>query len=253
MYMNLRSKSKMDTVSDDLKKYFQKLIKNLATNDSITSLIEKFASFEEKMVDRFEKRFLEQEEKIEKLEASLVLRQNAVDKLFDKLENSNDNVEQYSRRACLRIHGIECYDNEITENVVADCFKELDMSFGKEVIDRTHRVGEVYQDDVSKKNVRSIIVKFKSWNERTAFYRARPKLFSKGVKKQGVVLPFRVSLDLTKRRHDLLKYAKDLIENSPKFLYVFADINCSLVIKDNDNKYHYFNSKRDLTKIINNL
>ena len=53
------------------------------------------------------------------------------------------------------------------------------------------------------------------------------------------------------KRHDLLKHARELIENNPRFLYAFADFNCSLAVKDDNNKYHYFNSKGDLAKILN--
>ena len=53
---------------------------------------------------------------------------------------------------------------------------------------------------------------------------------------------FNVSLDLTKRRYNLLIKAKGLIANNPSVAYAFCDINCSLVLKFNDNTYRYFNS-----------
>ena len=133
--------------------------------------------------------------------------------------------------------------------MVVNCFNEVKLNFGKAAIDRSHRIGEEYKDDVTNKMVRPIIVKFRSWGERTAFYKARPRLFSNGIKKPGT-LPFRVSLDLTKRRYDLLKHAREVIKSNPNFLYAFADVNCSLVIKDKNNKHHYFNTKDDLAKIL---
>ena len=256
MAYNLRS-GKMSSIKDDVKLYFQDLVKDLATNDSVkimnesvVNLLNKLETFEKNMVERFEKRFTEQEDRITKLEATLALRQNTVDKLLEKMESRCDNNEQYTRRSCLRIHGIEVGgNNEAVDDIVESCFQNVNMEFGKECIDRAHRIGQEYEDVQTKKSVKSIIVKFKSWHERSAFYKARPKIFIGGIKKEGV-LPFRVSLDLTKRRCDLLKHATDLIENNHNFLYAFADINCALVIKDSKNKYHYFNSKNDLQIIL---
>ena len=126
------------------------------------------------------------------------------------------------------------------------------MEFGCEAIDRAHRIGGGYVDEKTNKLIKPIIVKFGSWRERTAFYKARPRMFSGGVKKQEV-LPFRISLDLTKRRRDLLKYAKELIETNPNVLYAFADVNCKLFIKDKNNKLHDFNTKGELQLVLDKL
>ena len=184
------------------------------------------------------------------MESTLALRQKAVDVLLDDFEIKVDNNEQYSRRACLRIHGIEVADEENVDDVVQDCMNKVGVDLNSNAIDRTHRVGNAYVDRETNKNVRSIIVKFNSWRDRTKFYRARPTLFSGGKKKPGV-LPFRVSLDLTKRRYDLLKHVRGLIKDNPRFLYAFADINCSLAIRDSSNRNHFFNSYGELDNIIN--
>ena len=57
---------------------------------------------------------------------------------------------------------------------------------------------------------------------------------------------FNVSLDLTKRRYNLLTKTKGLITNNPSVAYAFSDVNCSLVLKFNDSTYCYFNSKSEL-------
>ena len=133
--------------------------------------------------------------------------------------------------------------------MVLGCFEKVNVPLEKSAIERTHRIGVSYVDRDSGKLVKAIIVKFKSWNDRSAFYKARPRAFTRGVKKPGH-LPFRVSLDLTKRRNDLLQHAKGMIENNPKYLFVFTDINCFLVIKDVNNKFHHFNSKGELDAIL---
>ena len=57
-------------------------------------------------------------------------------------------------------------------------------------------------------------------------------------------------LDLTKRRYSLLAKAKSIVKNNPTVMFVFADINCSLALKVNDDKFHYFNSEDELNKLL---
>ena len=59
-----------------------------------------------------------------------------------------------------------------------------------------------------------------------------------------------MSLDLTKRRCSLLAKAKSIVKDNPAVMLAFTDINCSLVLKLNDDKFHYFNSKDELNKIL---
>ena len=116
-------------------------------------------------------------------------------------------------------------------------------------IDRMHSIGKTFLDKEWKKKVRSIIIKFKSWKVRAAFYKPRPKNYVNGRKKPGLTL-FSVSLDLTKRRYSLLAKAKSIIKDNPAVMFAFADINCSLALKLNDDKFHYFNSEDELNKIL---
>ena len=95
--------------------------------------------------------------------------------------------------------------------------------------------------------VRLIIVNFKSWGLRTAFYKARPRNFMNGRKKPGAK-SFSVSLDPTKRRYTLL--TKGHVKDNPSVPYAFYDINCSLAIKFNGNTYKYFNSENELRKLL---
>ena len=41
-----------------------------------------------------------------------------------------------------------------------------------------------------------------------------------------------------------------LVKDNPSVAYAFSDINCSLVIKLNDNLYKYFNSENELRKLL---
>ena len=94
-------------------------------------------------------------------------------------------------------------------------------------IDRVHYIGKPNFDTDSKQKVRSIIVKFKSWKSRTAFYKARPRNFTNGRKKPDAK-SFSVSLDLTNRRYALLTKANGLVKDNPSVAYAFCDINQSI-------------------------
>ena len=144
-----------------------------------------------------------------------------------------DDNEQYSRRSCIRINGIEYQDGEKTEDVaikIKECYEKIGIPYDATNIDRTHRIGKSYVDKVSGKMVKQIIVKFRSWSARTKFFQARPKSFENGIKKPGP-RSFGVTIDLTKRRYALLNDAKGIIDNYPEANYAFADVNCSLAIR----------------------
>ena len=59
-----------------------------------------------------------------------------------------------------------------------------------------------------------------------------------------------MSLDLTKRRYSLLAKAKSTIKDNPAVMFAFADTNCSLALKLNDDKFHYINSEDELNTIL---
>ena len=115
----------------------------------------------------------------------------------------------------------------------------MGILFDQNEIDRAHGMGKPFLDKERKKKVRSIIAKFK----------ARPKNYVNEGKKPGLT-SFSVSLDLTKRRYSLLAMAKSIIKDNPAVMFAFADINCSLALKSNDYKFHYFNSEDELNEIL---
>ena len=59
-----------------------------------------------------------------------------------------------TRRSCLRIHGIECSDDERNDSVsekVKECYEEMNLPFQDENIDRVHRSGKTYTDKILEK------------------------------------------------------------------------------------------------------
>ena len=115
---------------------------------------------------RFEEKLDEQKAKITELQFEIAIQDNAL----QKLEIKCDDNEQYSLRSCIRIHGVEYNENDI--NVIKKferCCDEISVKFDSNEIDSVHYIGKPVFDTDSKQKVRSIIVKFRSWESQTAF------------------------------------------------------------------------------------
>ena len=88
------------SVLQELRDYFSELIQPLATNECSEQMFQKL---KEEMATKFKERFIEKNKKIDELQERVSFQENTINQLLIKC---NDN-EQYSRRNCLRIHGIE--------------------------------------------------------------------------------------------------------------------------------------------------
>ena len=85
-----------------------------------------------------------------------------------------DDTEQYSRRACLRIHADFGKENaKECLSKVKEVFKEIGVHVPDNGVDRAHRIGKkaVQNGKLSQ----AMIVKFVSWQLRTAVYKSRKK------------------------------------------------------------------------------
>ena len=153
----------------------------------------------------------EQNLKIQELESKIHSQENA----FKKLEIISDDNEQYSRRSCFRIHSIEFKkgDSGDVMEEFEKCCNVMGIPFNENETDRAHGIGKPFLHKERKKEVWSIIVKFKTWKARAAFYKARPKKYVNGRKKPGLTSSS-VSLDLTKRRYSLLPMVLQILQKS---------------------------------------
>ena len=238
------SQSKSMSITSEMRDYFENLMKPLVTNGKLEQLLK---SFQDGLMKKIEDKFNEQNTRIEELESKLAIKQNIIDTLGIKCDDN----EQYSRRSCLRVHGLD-FSSDEDEGVmkkVGKCCSDMGIKFNQNEIDRVHYIGQPYMDKMKNEKVRSLIIKFKSWKSRTTFYKSRSRNHLDRQKKPGS--SFNVSLDLTKRRYNLLMKARGLIANNLSVAYAFCDINCSLVIKFNDNTYRYFNSECELNNLLN--
>ncbi|PSN37253.1 hypothetical protein C0J52_17952 [Blattella germanica] len=113
--------------------------------------------------------------------------------LESKLLEKNDDLEQYHRRQCLRIFGVEETREEDTDKLVIDVAAKIGVDLQIRDIDRCHRVGRMLE---GSSRSRAIIVKFVSYRQRNEVFKNKRKL--KG-------LPITIREDLTRHRHKLLQ------------------------------------------------
>ena len=161
-----------------------------------------------------------------------------------ELEERVDNGEQYSRRLCLRMYNIDLAPTGTKEDCmkkVEEVLKKLNCGVDIDAVDKAHRIGPRVTDEGKEKQ--QMIVRFKTFKERTMVYRARKKAENT-----------RIRIDLTRRRLHVLREAKTLVEDHKNTVdYVFADINCSLAAKLKNEAFIFFNSVDDLKVVLDKL
>eukprot|EP00112_Aurelia_sp_Birch-Aquarium-sp1_P023539 Seg705.9 transcript_id=Seg705.9/GoldUCD/mRNA.D3Y31 product="hypothetical protein" protein_id=Seg705.9/GoldUCD/D3Y31 len=201
---------------------FKDLESRMATKDCINNLM---------------KTILDQNTRISQLEDKVAVLEHHI----MHLEKQNDDNEQYQRRLCLRIHGIDLLQTKAESG--EDClkkfkqvFRELKVSIPDAVIDRAHRIGP--SKKVNGKDTRQMIVRMTTWRHRTMIYRAR-----KNSQK------YKVRLDLKKKRMDLLNKANELLKGSENS-FAFCDVNCRSCLFD-DGNYKYFDNLKEFEKLLN--
>ena len=127
---------------------------------------------------------------------------SALDNNNKALSDEMDALEQYSRRNCLLFHGVPETDaDDTTESVISLCKGKLDVDVSRDLIDRSHRLGQRHVGPSGEYKPRPIIVKFRSYETRRSVFSAKRLL--KGTK-------FVVTENLTRRRNDLLKKVRSL-------------------------------------------
>ena len=205
-----------------------KQIVNLPSKEFIQDAIKDVTEALTKRITEQEAKIFQLEDRIEKRESKLAV--------LDRLETCIDDGEQYSRRHCLRIHGMELPPVGTKENCLEktkNVIEKLNCGVGGDTIDRVHRIGPVIENDSGKK-FQQIIVRLKSFKDRTSVYKNRKKATNGA----------RIRVDLTKKRLKTLLAVKDL--NRAEIDYAFADINCNLVAKLKDGKFIFFTSVETL-------
>ena len=128
-----------------MKYYFEKLIEPLVTNKLLEDLLN---ILKDDLSKKFDEKISEQSAKIEKFGSIISIYENTIDQLLVKC-NGN---EQYSRRSCLRIHGVEVKEKEGKDDVMhtlEQCYSSLDVPFNPNDVDRAHLIGLSHTDNHS--------------------------------------------------------------------------------------------------------
>ena len=99
------TKDKKMVVSKKISDYFTKLVEPLVT---MQRLEEMFGKLKGKIIERFEEKLTAQNQKIVDLEEKIALQEKKIENLSIKCDDN----EQYSRRYCLQMHGLQYDKNE---------------------------------------------------------------------------------------------------------------------------------------------
>ncbi len=110
-----------------------------------------------------------------------------LNKQHDKLEETIraqdakiDNLEQYSRRNCLLIHGIaESDDEDTTDKAIGVIADKVGVSIAKTDVDRSHRLRR--RTDLNGKKPRPIVLKLVAYTKRAQIFRAKKQLKGTGL------------------------------------------------------------------------
>ena len=255
---NTRAKSASPgTLSEEaISKIIAEAVAPLAKSQEITDLIDRLDK-QAARINVLEEENKSKNESIAKLSEEVGTLRADVDSLLQKL----DDTEQYTRRQSVRINGLappaELDNGRRSKESEADviqmveaCCKDMGVDVLAGDIDRAHRIGPIVTNDKSKKVSQSIIVKFRSWKARNAFYEARPK-FNPDPK--GKHRRFAVAPDLTTRRSQLLQRARESIKECPDADFVYVDPNCRLKLRKKNGKVSSFSSDRELNEILNSM
>ena len=173
------------------------------------------------------------QKEVDKLSKSLA----KVQKELKNVKIQNDDLEQYSRRSCLRISGIAEDDSEDTTQLVLDLAVRCGANIHMDDIDRSHRVGKPQtqnndDEDISDEprvpiRAREIIVKFRTHGARLrmlkgrAFFRERKeKIF--------------INEDLTKTRKNLAFACRKLKKDTNSSIVRTWIYNGNVFIQDSD-------------------
>ncbi|XP_069122472.1 uncharacterized protein [Argopecten irradians] len=124
-----------------------------------------------------------------------------------KLEDRIDDLEQYSRRNCLKFRGIpESKEEDTDQVIIKSCNETLGVMVESSDISRSHRVGKP-----NSNYPRDIIVRFISYRVRAFVYEKRFDLFNnRKLRNENGKITFFLNEALTKTRMDVFAKARYL-------------------------------------------
>ena len=136
------------------------------------------------------------------------------------LSQEVDDLQQYQRRSCISIDGINHDEYEGVADIILKAKNMLNkhLQISKEEIekqvDKCHRIGPKNED-----GIQATMLKFKSHLFKESEYHTRKKIKNRKIK---------INISLTKKRRKILSYAHQATANIPNVDFPYADINGNL-------------------------
>ena len=195
----------------------KQLITELLEEDEFMNAVKEVvsAAIDEKLAD-LQERLEKQDGVIHDIQCKLDTSQKTVKELESQLQSSTNNIrklffdvnkqEQYSRRNCVRVHGLKESADENTDSLVCQMAKEkLGFDLQPHHIDRSHRIGKQRnpRESGGPAPPRPVIVKLTSYKYRQTLIARRKSLKNTGMGIQE---------DLTEYNSRLLKEAQQHVK-----------------------------------------
>ena len=200
-------------------------VENAQESSLVDNIKEKLNEFKNELITEIKLLIkLEVDEALKKQKEEFDSGLTQLEKRITKLENDNDDLEQYGRRVCLRIKDVPVANEETAKEVfkkTENLLKKVCPNLSGDCIDRTHCIGVDYTCYKSQEKFHSIMVRF-----------------------------VRVKTDLTKRWYKVLKKAINLVNGNNDADYVFTDVNCQLEVAFKDKRSSFFNYIDHLKKLL---
>lgn len=159
-----------------------------------------------------------------------------------ELQLKIDDLEQYSRRSCVRISGVSETDSENVNAIVMDLANRIHADVTPRDIDRTHRVGAKFdrnRNNGNRRKDRDIIVKFTNSSARLEFLKGRKVLREQKAK-------VFINEDLTSSRMELAFECRELKRSNLSRVVKTWTYNGNVFVQDKDGKKTKILSKSDL-------
>ena len=236
------------TSSEEYKTFIQDLLKE-AIKDELKCLHKEIATLNEKVVNlNDELEHLKGDNHTLKCDRDTLVEANTkLDLLLkatvhDQLKHCEriDELEQYSRRNCLLVTGVQEEIGENTDETIMKIAKEkMNMDIEPRDLDRSHRVGK--PKDGKK---RPIVVKFARYNDRHRFIKARKGLKGTRIGVQDLLSPTYA---------DLFKEAKILMDSMRDLKAVWTwdgKVMVQVLFVDNKTRNFHVKNKQHLKDIF---
>ena len=164
--MGDNKRSNANTIEDTVKRVHTESLQD-------TSLLQVLATMlKDQIMAELQQTIAESKAAIESLRKTIEEKDNIISGLQLKL----DELEQYQRRQCLRLFGVEEEAGEDTDVKAIEIARKNGVNLSVGEIDRSHRVGVRNND-----RPRPIIIKFVSYRKRDEMFRSKKNLKSTGV------------------------------------------------------------------------